>query len=89
MILSEIREYLQRRGQATLNDIALHFDAEPAALQGMLEVWIGKGKVRRNRITSACGSGCSRCDPFSTEIYVWCESDSDPRSLSPADCGHR
>jgi len=35
MILSEVRNYLAGRGQATLADIALHFDTEPAAMRGM------------------------------------------------------
>ena len=36
MILSDIRRYLQQCGQATLADIALHFDADPDAMRGML-----------------------------------------------------
>ena len=45
MILSDIRRYLEQRGQATLADIALHFDADPNAVRGMLNVWIRKDKV--------------------------------------------
>jgi hypothetical protein len=33
MILSDIRHYLEQRGQATLADIALHFDADPDAIR--------------------------------------------------------
>ncbi|VAW72807.1 hypothetical protein MNBD_GAMMA14-1043 [hydrothermal vent metagenome] len=71
MILSDIRHYLEARGQATLADIALHFDADPDAVRGMLEVWIRKGRLHRHRATAACGSSCHQCDPAATEIYVW------------------
>lgn len=71
MILSEIRQYLEQRGQASLADIALHFDAEPDAVRGMLEAWIRKGKVIRRSSTASCGSTCQSCDAASTELYFW------------------
>ena len=89
MILSEIRDYLRERGRATLADIALHFDAEPDAVRGMLQVWIHKGKVHRQMATGSCGSSCNQCDPASTEIYVWSEQPAEARSLLPFDCQHR
>ncbi|MEW8552066.1 MAG: FeoC-like transcriptional regulator, partial [Candidatus Thiodiazotropha endolucinida] len=39
-MLSTIRDYLSRRGQATLAEVALHVDAEPEAVRGMLQQWI-------------------------------------------------
>ncbi|MFQ5642420.1 MAG: FeoC-like transcriptional regulator [Thiogranum sp.] len=74
MILADIRRYLEQRGQATLADIALHFDADPDAVRGMLEVWMRKGMVRRQAATAACGSSCNQCDPAATEIYVWTQA---------------
>ena len=47
MILSDIRNYVQDRGQSSLADIALHFDIEPEAARGMLDIWIRKGKLQR------------------------------------------
>jgi len=78
MILKEIRSYLQQRRQATLADIARHFDSDPTAMQGMLGQWVRKGKVRRTLATSSCGTSCGKCDPASTEIYQWVESGGDP-----------
>ncbi|HFD80041.1 MAG TPA: sugar metabolism transcriptional regulator [Gammaproteobacteria bacterium] len=89
MILSDIRRYLERRGQATLADIALHFDTDPQAVRGMLEIWIRKGKVQRRSATAACGSSCSQCDPATTEIYVWGGSEQDTQPHLPSGCGHR
>ncbi len=71
MILSQLRDYLQQRGQASLQDMALHFDAEPDALRGMLEQWMRKGKVSRRNAKASCGDSCTQCDPASVEIYVW------------------
>jgi hypothetical protein len=71
MILTDVRRYLQQRGQATLGDIASHVRSEPSAVKGMLEHWVRKGKVHREHATSACGSGCTRCEPASVEIYRW------------------
>ena len=88
MILSDIRDYLQDRGQSTLADIALHFDIEPDAARGMLDIWIRKGKLQRRFATSSCGTSCSQCDTAATEIYVW---KSRPLSIDlplPVDCHH-
>ena len=71
MILADIRDYLSNRGQATLADIALHFDSEPEAMRGMLERWVSKGKVERRKVEAACGTSCNRCDPAAMELYVW------------------
>jgi len=71
MILSDIRQYLQRHGEVSLADIALHFDSEPATVRAMLEVWIKKGRVQRRTATASCGTSCSQCDTAATEIYAW------------------
>ena len=71
MILSDLRDYLRQRGQASLQDMALHFDADPEALKGMLEHWIRKGKVTRQTAKASCGDSCTQCDPATVEIYVW------------------
>ena len=71
MILSQIRDYLAGRGQATLAEIALHFDAEPDAVRGMLEQWVRKGRVEQRKTEPACGTTCSRCDSAAMELYVW------------------
>lgn len=71
MILSDLRDYLRQHGQATLGDMALHFDTDPQALRGMLEIWVRKGRVEHSTLMPACGSSCNKCDMASTEIYRW------------------
>jgi putative ferrous iron transport protein C len=80
MILSDIRRYLQQRGQASLADLALHFDADPDAIRGMLQVWMRKGMVQRQVATASCGSSCSKCDAATTELYTWHGSSTAPAS---------
>jgi putative ferrous iron transport protein C len=79
MILSEVRDYLRRRGQASLQDLALHFDCEPDAVRGMLEHWIRKGKVTRRLATTSCGGSCTQCLPEAVELYTWGDADPAPR----------
>jgi len=91
MILSQVRDYLKQRGQCTLSDIALHFDTDADAVRGMLEVWIRKGKVEKRSATDSCGTSCQSCDPAATEVYSWCESNSDKiiDISTPGFCGHK
>ncbi|WP_456372689.1 FeoC-like transcriptional regulator [Thiolapillus sp.] len=74
-MLSDIRAYLQERGQASLSDIARHLDVTPEVARDMLQLWLKKGKVQRIAATPSCGSSCSQCDPATTEIYVWGEAE--------------
>lgn len=87
MILPELRRYLQQRGQASLADIAVHFDIEPDALRGMLAVWMRKGRVSRQLATASCGSSCSKCQTAATEIYAWVDKPG-PGGLLPSACPH-
>lgn len=88
MILSAIRDYLRDRGQASLAEIALHFDTDPEAVRGMLDIWIRRGKVHRGLVSDACGSRCLQCDSTVFELYIW---GNEPRdSAAPAEtCSYR
>ena len=70
MILSRVRDYLQTHRRVALYDLALHVDAEPDALRGMLAKWQAKGKVEKLPMGTTC-SGCCHCDPATIEIYEW------------------
>lgn len=71
MILSDLRNYLQKQRRAALADMAARFDADPDALRGMLAKWIAKGRVAKLPAGTACGHSCCHCDPNTTEIYEW------------------
>jgi|APTNR8051073442_1049403.scaffolds.fasta_scaffold04533_7 hypothetical protein len=70
MILTDVRQYLCAHGRASLTDLSHRFDVEPEALRTMLDVWVGKGRVRRLDAGPACGSCCG-CAETPAEVYVW------------------
>ena len=86
MILSELKTYLQQRGQATLADVVNHFDVDENVARDMLQVWIRKGKVHKLQAAASCGSSCSQCDAATTEIYVWGPA-VEGRQFLRTDCG--
>ena len=73
MLLSRLRNYLSERQQATLGDLALRLEADPAALRGMLGFLERKGCVRRLPPEGNC-KGCTRCPVAMLEVYEWRQS---------------
>lgn len=73
MILSELRDYLKGRQHVSLRDLSRHFNIDPDALRGMLQIWIAKGRVRKVASGSrrACATSCCQCDPSVIEFYEW------------------
>ncbi len=72
MLLGEIRNYLQQRGNASLTDIATHFDIAEETARFALHYWQQKGKARE--MLTACGGGCSgkSCGSSGTATqYEW------------------
>ena len=67
----EIKQYLRERKLATVNDIAVHFRMESAAVAPMLDIWIRKGKVHKHDSNLGCQKGCCKCDPATIETYEW------------------
>ncbi len=89
MILSDIKKYLQSHGRAALADIAMHFDADPDAVRGMLEVWERKGKVKKSFVSASCGEECKQCDTSAVEIYHWVEGGVEEQTIEfDAGCCH-
>ena len=89
MILTELKRYLLQRGQASLQDIAVHCDAEPDAVRGMLEQWIRKGRVERRLLSDSCSTGCDKCDPNGVEFYRWVDSDQPQAASDRPGCPSR
>ena len=71
MILSELRDYIKLRHQATLDDIINHFDIDEDTARAMLDVWIKKQKIHCRTLTGSCNSSCKQCNPQATEFYIW------------------
>jgi len=83
MILKKIRHYLKQREQASLNDIALHINAEKDAVQGMLEILIRRGDISIVNMTSACQSSCGECDSAITVLYLWGQQNNQSQEVVP------
>ena len=80
MILSDVRDYLQKQGQASLKDICVKFDTPESAMEKMLAHWERKGKVRRMDSASCgnpCGQKCAGCPVQCQMIYQWVDAPSD------------
>ncbi|MBJ7220632.1 MULTISPECIES: FeoC-like transcriptional regulator [unclassified Brenneria] len=72
MTLIELRDYVRRQKRASLQEISSAFHTEPGVIEGMLEVWVQKGKIRLHRAEDGgkCGSCCS-CDKSLSQYYEW------------------
>ncbi|MEA3277602.1 MAG: FeoC-like transcriptional regulator [Pseudomonadota bacterium] len=75
MILSDLTTYLAEQKCVALIDLSHHFGSDPEALRGMLAVLERKGRVRKLPSGTACGGGCTKCDPASIELYEWIEAE--------------
>lgn len=71
MKLGEIRNYIKKRGDAPLSDVAIHFDISKEAASLALDYWVKKGKVRVQG--AACGSSCGgSCGSGNADkSYLW------------------
>lgn len=60
MTPSRLSDYLKQRGRASLAEVAIHFDVDPSAARGMLDMLIDKGRIRELSV-GTCGDagGCS------------------------------
>ncbi len=74
MILSELTAYLAQRKRVALIDLSRRFGSDPQALRGMLSMLERKGRARKLPAGTACGGGCTQCDPASVEIYEWVDA---------------
>lgn len=85
MILADILGFLQQRNAASLDEIARHVGAEPAAVRDMLATLQRKGKVHRPALAGGCGSTCQQCAAGSLELYAW--GPQNASSPLPTQCG--
>ncbi|MBC8212602.1 MAG: FeoC-like transcriptional regulator [Gammaproteobacteria bacterium] len=71
MILKEVKTYLQTQRQASLSEMAIHFDIDADALKGMLEFWVKKGIIRHTPASAVCSSGCSCSQKEQNDLYSY------------------
>lgn len=67
----QIKKYLKQRGIVPLQDIAFHFKSEIDIIRPMLDIWVRKGKAKKQAGDLGCQKGCCKCDPAMIETYKW------------------
>ncbi|MGM3161856.1 FeoC-like transcriptional regulator [Dickeya undicola] len=72
MTLLELRDFVRERKKVSLQDISTTFKTDPGVVEGMLAVWVQKGKIRFHSGEAApkCGSCCG-CDKSLGQYYEW------------------
>jgi len=74
MDISQIKAFLNERGQACLYDFSAHFNIEEEEIRTSLEKLKEEGKVKKEIISHCCNSGCYDCFSDSYEFYSWIKS---------------
>lgn len=75
LTLSTLKAYLAARHNASLAEMAVHFDTQQDAVRGALEQWQAKGRVRKLGSGEACSrAGSCGCSCHADEIYEWIEA---------------
>lgn len=71
-MLSGILKLLREREQLSLREISIHFQMDVSALEPMMDVLVGKGKVEvlSAECTNGSCSGCSCSSRENTMVYT-------------------
>ncbi|MCE0722396.1 MULTISPECIES: FeoC-like transcriptional regulator [Legionella] len=70
-MLLQIRNYICREGVVSTQQLTREFRLELTALQPMLDLWIGKGVIRKCQEKGNCQSTCFKCRSNSPEFYQY------------------
>lgn len=77
MLMTDISQYIELNGRASLLDLSRHFQVQESAMQQMLSFWLKKGKIILvDGSASNCNSGkqcsdCFECNDSAHQVYVW------------------
>ena len=77
-MLVELKDYLASRKEASVRDVAAHFDISAETARALLEHWVRKGKASRLSLEQ-----CRQCAIHSThcgkswEAYQWLDQNSE------------
>ncbi|KTD44219.1 FeoC-like transcriptional regulator [Legionella parisiensis] len=70
-MLLQIRNYICREGLVSTQQLTREFRLDLPALQPMLDLWIGKGVIRKCQEKANCQSTCFKCRSNSPEYYQY------------------
>jgi hypothetical protein len=61
MLNQVLNEIENARGPITIHELGHKLEINPAALEGMLEFWVRKGRIQNDEQAASCESGISSC----------------------------
>ncbi|MCP4428693.1 MAG: hypothetical protein GY803_29760 [Chloroflexi bacterium] len=75
MLHQVLHEISQVNGPVMLTDLSRKLDIAPSALQGMIDFWVRKGRLKdddaETKAAMTCGSGCgSACMGMSSCSFI-------------------
>jgi hypothetical protein len=68
-MLLQIRDFIQRAGVVSIQQLAREFRIDEQALQPMLDIWLGRGVIRQCQEKNNCKSSCFRCPSKAPVFY--------------------
>ncbi|RKS85184.1 FeoC-like transcriptional regulator [Orbus hercynius] len=78
MLMTDISQYIELNGRATLLDLSRRFQIQESAMQQMLLFWLKKGKIELVDATAIdnCSTGkkcsdCFECSDSAHQVYIW------------------
>ncbi len=60
-MLLQIRNYIHRERVVSTQQLSREFQVDFAALQPMLDIWVGKGVISKCTQSTSCKSACFKC----------------------------
>ena len=77
LTLSGLKSRLAERGHASLDELALHFDADREAVRAALVQLETRGRVAKHQARRSC-SGCAGHACVSSEVWEWRDRETPP-----------
>lgn len=68
-MLLQVRDYIQREGSVSIQQLTREFQMDQSALSPMLDLWVKKGVIRAHHAFKACQSTCAKCPTTDVVFY--------------------
>ncbi|MEM9244106.1 MAG: FeoC-like transcriptional regulator [Pseudomonadota bacterium] len=69
--LSDLKQWLKRKQQTTMQELRWRYDEEPSVIHAMLQHFIRRGQLEETTVTPKCGSKCQQCNPLEVLKFKW------------------
>lgn len=73
MTMIELRNFVRQRQRVSLQEISQRFHVEAGVVEGMIAIWVQKGKISSHENTSGGCGGCCSCEKGLRLYYEWVE----------------